>query len=423
MKLARNLFTVACICSVFAASAAADGLVRLTSSDFSFVTQEETDPSPSDIVPQPDLLSDGKDYGCGCEKAGKDCCCEPWELFPETCRGVKIGGWLQAGYHTEGANGLGVASVPLVNPTFNNYPNVVQLHQAYIYAEKAAETYGCGWDWGFRLDYVYGTDGQDTQAMGSEPGNWDTTWDNGNFYGHAIPQMYMDVAYNNVTVRMGHFYTILGYERVTAPDNFFYSHGVPFIMQPKTHTGVLAEWEYTDRLTLYAGWTQGWDTGFDGNGGDAFLGGFSLQLTDALSFSYITSMGDFAYATVPPQPGSDSDGYMHSIVFDWDVTDRLNYVVHTDYLDNGLYTGGAGPILSVNQYLIYTINDCWAIGGRADWVRADATRIEFIDATIGANYRPHPNVLIRPELRLDDFDAATGLQDSTVFGIDAIFTF
>jgi len=31
----------------------------------------------------------------------------------------------------------------------------------------------------------------------------------------------------HLTVRMGHFYTILGYETVTAPKNFFYSHAAP----------------------------------------------------------------------------------------------------------------------------------------------------------------------------------------------------
>ena len=53
-----------------------------------------------------------------------------------------------------------------------------------------------------------------------------------------MPQLYADFAYNRLTVRLGHFYTIIGYEVVTAPDNFFSSHA--YTMQygePFTHTG------------------------------------------------------------------------------------------------------------------------------------------------------------------------------------------
>jgi hypothetical protein len=42
---------------------------------------------------------------------------------------------------------------------------------------------------------------------------------------------------------------------------------------------------------------------------------------------------------------------------------------------------------------------------------------------LGANYRPHPNLVIRPELRFEDFDPVIGREDQTLFGIDAVFTF
>lgn len=427
MKLVRSVLVVACICSLFAAHAAADGLVRLASDDIYYVAQEGAEPSPSDVVPDPDEPVKGKEDGCGCEKAtkgcGDPCYMDPWELVPRTCRGFKAGGWIQMGYHTEGANGIGVAAPALVRPAFNNYPNTFQMQQAWVYAEKAAETYGHGWDWGYRFDYVYGTDGQDAQSIGSAPGNWDTTWDAGVAYGHALPQLYAEVAYNDLSVKVGRFFTIAGYESVMAPQNFFYSHSATFLIEPFAHTGFVAEWDYSDSVTFYGGWTWGWDTGFERNGGDALLAGVSLQLTDALTFAYYTSMGDYAFAA---QQGSDSDGYFHSILLDLSVTDRLTYVLQTDYLDNALYTtifaAPVGPMISVNQYLFYELNDRWALGARFDWVRADGTQVEFINMTVGANWRPHPNVVIRPELRVDDFDVP-GLQDSTTFGIDAIFTF
>jgi len=417
--MTRIVIALAGICAMVSADAEAEGLVRLESHRIFFIRQEEgTQPSPSDVVPpEPEENGEVQKDDFGCKAACDECClCEPWELFPETCSGLKVGGWSQMGYHTGGANGNGTQN-PFAAGTFNNYPNVVQLQQAWIYAEKVAETYGCGFDWGFRADYVYGTDGQDTQAFGNTPGIWDQPWDNGANYGSAIPQLYAEAAYDDLKVKMGHFYTIVGYEVVPAVNNFFYSHSFTIAYEPFTHTGVLAEYALNDRVTLYGGWTAGWDTGFDQNGGDTFLGGIAFELTDAMSLTYVATMGDFGFGA----NGSDSDGYNHSVVLDWDMTCRLNYVLQTDYIDNTLTW--RGQIFTVNQYAIYTLSDRWALGGRFEWVNHSDLNREITEVTVGANYRPHPNIVIRPEARVDVLHDVPTFQDSTVFGIDAIVTF
>ena len=405
MKRTRIVVMVAGIGALFAANAVADGQVGLASDGIYYVSQEEAETPPSDVVPEPDMGSYDDSYRM-----------ESRELFPETCGGLQIGGWFQMGYHTEGTNGDGTGF-------FNNYPNVLQLQQAYIHAEKAADNQGYGWDWGFRMDYVYGTDGQDTQAFGSRAGQWDEGADNGNFYGHAIPQLYADVVYNDVKVRVGHFYTFIGYEAVPAPDNFFYSKSGSLFFEPFTHTGFLAEWAYSDSVTFLGGWSLGWDTGFSNNGGSTFLGGVNVQLTDSLSFAYGATAGDFGFADAG---GSDTDAYEHSIVLDWQVTERLNYVLQSDYLDNRLLTtstlGVATSIFTVNQYLLYDLNDRWGVGGRLEWLKGSA-RGELWIATLGANWRPRPNLVVRPEIRYEDFDPAIGRTDQTLFGIDAIITF
>ena len=94
---------------------------------------------------------------------------------------------------------------------------------------------------GFRADLMYGQDADDTQAFGNPPGTWDylNGFDEGAGYGWAIPQLYGEVALGeHVTVKAGHFYTLVGYEVVTAPDNFFFSHAMTmFNSEPFTHTG------------------------------------------------------------------------------------------------------------------------------------------------------------------------------------------
>ncbi len=66
-------------------------------------------------------------------------------------------------------------------------------------------------------------------------------------------------------------------EPFVAPDNFFYNHAFTmFNAEPFTHTGALGEYAAGD-VTLYGGWTLGWDTGFNNNdnSGTFFLGGLS----------------------------------------------------------------------------------------------------------------------------------------------------
>ena len=295
---------------------------------------------------------------------------------------------------------------------------------------------------------MYGIDSGDTQAFGNEPGNFDylNGWDRGATYGFAMPQLYGEVAMGDLSIIAGHFYTLLGYEVVTAPDNFFYSHAfTTYNSEAFTHTGVLATYAASDALTLYGGYTLGWDTGFDqftrgGERGSSFLGGFSYAASDATTVTFITTAGDF---------GNIGDGYSHSLVIDTAITDRLNYVIQSDVLNREIAVTDAEQFgsdifgdpnagialrnaanarietVGINQYLLYSINDRLAVGGRAEWWKADSDSIYAI--TGGLNIRPTANLVIRPEVRYEwdpgqDNDILVEDQN-TIFGIDAIVTF
>jgi hypothetical protein len=361
-------------------------------------------------------------YGCGdsgCGLCGGGLCGgelgDPWtlsSLFGEDpC--FTLGGWAQVGYHTK-SDGI-----------FNTYPNHVQLQQGYLYLEKATDG-ADGLDIGGRVDVVYGTDAQNTQAFGNSFGNFDFSEDFQHTpYGWAIPQLYAEVAYHDWKVKAGHFYTLLGYQVVPATGNFFYS--IPFTFnfsEAFTHTGALATYSASDDVTLYGGWTLGWDTGFDQlNGGNSFLGGASVKLLDNVTATYILTAGNLGWI---------GEGYTHAIVVDWVINDKWEYVIqsdldHTDTDPFGVANGY--NTIGVNQYLFYTLNDKLKAGVRGEWWKFNG--VSVYDFTAGVNIRPHANLVIRPEWRyrwsptLNDDPAtdATFNWEEGIFGIDAILTF
>ncbi len=376
------------------------------------------------------------DADCGCgDSCGPLLDCnlgDPFSLFG-TVGNFSIGGWASLGYHN---NAL---------PIFNNRPDEYQLHQAWVYAEKAIDT-SCGFDIGGRIDYIYGTDGPNTQAFGIANDHWDNDFDNGpddSGYGHAIPQLYVEAGYGDLSVKAGHFYTIIGYEVVAAPDNFFYSHAYTFnYSEPFTHTGALATYGLSDDLEVYGGYVFGWDSGFEDNG-DAFLGGASLTLNDDVSITYATVAGRFGDGNTnrilddgpPVVRGLGENGYMHSIVTQVALTEKLQYIGQSDLLTTENRTGAkARETYGLNQYLIHTINDCVALGARFEWYDAQTgifanDNVDMYALTLGVNYKPHANVLIRPEIRSDwvDGNPAEILEndddDQITFGIDTIFLF
>ena len=346
--------------------------------------------------------------GCGILSKTQGDLGDPFTLFGEVGP-YSVGGWVQLGYHSNSAGNR-----------FNSYADHLQLHQAWLYAERAIDSSN-GWDIGGRLDYVYGTDGPDTQSFGTGDIGWDNPWDRGTQYGHALPQAYFEVGYGDLSVKLGHFYTNIGYEVVGAPDNFFYSHALTmYNSEPFTHTGVLATLAASDDVTFMGGYTMGWDSGFDDNG-DSWLGGVSLTLTDRLAVTYASVAGRFS----EPWAGGGEKGYMQSVVADYAVSDKTNYVFQTDWLNTTDLAGDAANgrnTYGINQYLIHQYSDRVAAGLRYEWyaTNGDQGREHLHNLTLGMNYRQNANLVFRPEVRWD-WDAADA--EETTFGIDAVMTF
>ena len=344
----------------------------------------------------------------------------PWSLGDNSAKGkaggIAITGHTQFGYHTDGTSGDGVPH------SFNDYPNRVQLHQQWLTAEKVAHG-GGDLSWGFRMDWLYGTDGPDAQSFNNNAGEWDNGWTNGIAYGNAIPQLYAEVAVGDLRVRGGHFLSPLGYESVNSTENFFYSRSygrgiVDFI--PRTVTGVQVDYAVGDNLTAHGGWVNGYDTGFGSTDDSMFLGGATVALANGMDVSYRLL--------------SSSERYAHSIVVGNQLTDRIHSVFET-VLRTDTADSSSASAITLNNYLFYDLNDCMALGLRSEWVDMGRNDEEFNAVTVGINYQASANLLLRPEARIDNFHqdindgdndggiSASGRRDSTVFGFDAIWSY
>jgi hypothetical protein len=161
------------------------------------------------------------------------------------------------------------------------------------------------------------------------------------------------------------------------------------------------------------------------------LGGTALTLSDDFTLTYASVAGRFIE---PWATGINERGYMQSVVANYAMSDKTNYIFQTDYLDTEDEFGNEGRnTYGIAQYLIHSINDCVGVGVRGEWWAAsqfDSPRQNIYDLTMGVNYRPHANLVFRPEIRWDWVDDATFLLDNagddnnqTTFGVDAILTF
>ncbi|MFM7922109.1 MAG: outer membrane beta-barrel protein, partial [Planctomycetaceae bacterium] len=253
--------------------------------------------------------------------------------------------------------------------------------------------------------------------------DYDDSWNHG-IYEWALPQLYAEVASGDLSVKLGHFYTPVGYEVIPSGGNFFFSRQLTFYnSEPFTHTGALATYAAGDNLSVLGGWTLGMDTGFDQlNGGSAFLGGFIYNVSEATSLTYMMTTGN---------QGWRGNGSINSVILSHNWTDAvqsvhqvdvLNSDLNADFVANGIARDSVGQI----NYLFYTINDQLKAGVRQEWYKADS--ISYNTVTYGVNIKPVDMLVIRPEVRhMFSPGAPAGAYDelfnSTVFGIDAILTY
>ncbi len=364
----------------------------------------------------------GSDYSDSCDEP--NCIC-----------GFDFGGWIEQGVTFNSHSPSDRYNGPVgLNDRSNDY----QMNQFWLYAEREVDNGGCGWDWGARADAVYGTDTYFFQMNDGLEASWgqDET-----FYQVALLRFYVDVAYDDWTLRTGRFDCPVGYEAYEATESFFYSRSYNFMAQPGSMLASVLTRHLNDNWSVSGGMQRGTDQFDDTDGKNALdgVGGVSYLSDDEASFfdAYLIAQ------EVGPGPNKQ---YHYSVVGGTPINCNWDYV--TEWYWGNSRGEDEGEWYGLQNQFIRTINDCWSYGFRAEWFRDDdGIRVfgqrpgnpavgpfngDFYELTFAVNYTPCENFALRPELRWDWYDASNGgpqpFADGTrdnqfLASIDAIYAF
>ena len=318
------------------------------------------------------------------------------------------GNWPVNGWNTGSGNSALLGTARLAD---------IQMNQLYGYFGKKLNT-RCGWDIGGRVDFMYGTDAFYTQSRGFEYGAGHGHWGSGDYLS-SIPQLYGEIGYRNVSVKLGKFYTPFGHEGIMSTERFFYSTGYGFNILPDTQTGALATWAINPCLSVYGGWTNGEDViesySFDTSDNNAALFGFNYKLGRKAHIGYGVLMGEnkksSAIVALPIPGGATKNEYfVHAFNFGYKLNRCWDYNFEWTLRNNNAEPGHTHvAAYGIGQELIYKMNRCWAFGLRGDWMYENTLNdANFYGLTLGANWTPNKWLLVRPEVRYDYCDVNGG---------------
>ena len=303
------------------------------------------------------------------------------------------------------------------------------LNQIYLIAEKDLPC--CGHGIGGRIDYLYGEDFFLAESIGMEKRQDGSPRWNNQYYGSAFPQAFLSLGNQQLSLQLGHFYSVVGYEGVMAPDNFFYSKSYSYqFAGPFTHWGGQVNWKPNTAWSIQAGLHNGWDALDRVSDKMGFVGKvrYDSQSTGRWTSFAIVTGDDFndAAGVAPTQDFTNRTRY--SWLVGLPLTCKLDYVFHhwLGLQENGAADGGQADWYGIDQYLTYSVNRCTKLGLRFEWFRdEEGTRVglnrasnpntppfagNFFSLSFGANYSPADYIVFRPELRADWFDGPSAFQ-------------
>ncbi|MBS0644129.1 MAG: outer membrane beta-barrel protein [Acetobacteraceae bacterium] len=365
---------------------------------------------------------------------------------------------------------------------FTDHANQVQMNQLLLTASKPLDPKDSNFQWGFKFQFMYGSDARYTQFLGE--------------LNRAIPgaRYQMDIVEANVLfhlpvlteggidLKAGQYSTPIGFETIDPSTNYFYSHSYIFQFGlPFKHTGALTTTHVNDWLDIYAGIDTGTNTTMgilgDNNGAVGGIGGFNLTLMGGnLTILALTHVGPEYPTRILSPLGINGNGQWRSfsdIVINYKISDYWSSTTEFNWVRDA-YGYANRPVngFGVAQYFSYQATATIALNARVELWRDDNNffvasysgnndpiRVQqglspqsgvyvapggggttYGALTLGATWKPEmpaavTGLAIRPEVRWDHAFTSNnpfnqnppaytkGTSNSFTFGADVVLTF
>jgi hypothetical protein len=270
---------------------------------------------------------------------------------------------------------------------FTDRSNSFRVNQALLTAEKDLDPAATGLDWGFKAQFMYGTDSRYTHTFGlfdratNSPYQVDFTELNG--------QAHLPVVFSGgVDVKAGIYSTPIGYEVIDATGNFFYTHSYIFNFGiPLKHTGIQTVSHINDMIDVWAGVDTGVNSGApffratDNNSSAAFLGGIGINnpipnLT-ILALAHIGAENGYVRGAISTPAGRNRHvRQIYDVVTTYKLTDAITLANESNFIKDDLAPGltpghGGATAEGTAFYGIYKMSDQFSFGARAEVFRDD----------------------------------------------------
>ena len=274
---------------------------------------------------------------------------------------------------------------------FTDRANDFQLNQVLATIARPLDPKATGYDFGFKLQGLFGTDARYTRWVNFGRGT------SGRYQGDITEANLLVhtpwVTEGGLDFKLGMFSTPMGLETIDPFTNPFYSHSYIFNFGlPLKHTGALATLHLTDVVDLYVGVTTGANTTLgpysgDNNSSYSFMGGIGLNLLGGdLTILGLTHIGP----ENPGRPGGTAsvanankyNRYFVDVLTTWKATEKLTLIAELNYVHDDLPVVGPSAY-GAAIYAGYELTDMVTLNARAE-VFHD-TKNFFVAAFPGAN--------------------------------------
>ncbi len=222
-------------------------------------------------------------------------------------------------------------------------------------------------------------------------------------------------------LRFGKFVTMHGAEVIEAKDDFNYSRGLLFNFAiPFTHTGLMAGYPFSDKVSANVYVVNGWDNTSDNNSGKTFGATLGYNPIEQIGLTFNLMYG----------PEKDNNNHDNRFLFDWVGTFKpvknLTLVANTDYAteEHSAADGGTGKWYGAAGYAKYDFSDLFSGAIRAEYFDdrdglRTGTAQKIKEITITPEFRVAKSIIVRPEYRHDwsdrqSFDSGTKKSQDTI---------